>query len=695
MSDSDRTVFMPRTGLSVGTRLNGIYEIERLIATGGMGEVYKGRAIQTGDAVAIKMVRPDMAQDEAVVTLFRKEAAALHNLYNEAIVRYYVFTVDPATQATYLAMEFVDGQALSDRLKQGPLPFEEVELLRRRIATGLHAAHLLGITHRDVSPDNIILPGGQVARAKIIDFGIAKSSLMGEKTVIGSGFAGKYNYVSPEQLGLHGGEVTGKSDIYSLGLVLAEALGGRPLDMGGTQMQILEKRRRVPDLGAIDARIRPLLSRMLAPDPAARPADMAEVAAWQPKGKGATGGTLPWRAIAGVAGLAILAGGGFLGWQALDGGGTKPAGGEPPTLSAARTDPPPLLPAGRQPPPPELNAAEPTPPPAATQQVPREEPQNPAQTQPTAQPPGGSFTSGRQEPPQPPPQLPVPTPLPTAPPPQNVGKADPAPTLTPPPAQTPPAQTPAAPPQNAGRTEPAPVSIPAPTPVAPPTQTATNTTNPTQRPELEPRTPAERTERYVANYDGGACFFLWPTSIADKRAMIEGFGSSAEPFVTFDAAFKKAQGFEAQISLRSVTSAQCPMVDFLRQLGRGIDRSPVMQIGAFTMKSGDTLSGTVESDARQNLDVLLIGDDGLVYNLANYTRREGGKASFSLKLESTGASGAAVRPQTVIALVSPAPLPSLSGPNPAPAGDVFPGLRQDIARAGGKVGLGIKYFRIE
>ncbi len=661
MSDSDRTVFMPRTGLSVGTRLNGIYEIERLIATGGMGEVYKGRAIQTGDAVAIKMVRPDMAQDEAVVTLFRKEAAALHNLYNEAIVRYYVFTVDPATQATYLAMEFVDGQALSDRLKQGPLPFEEVELLRRRIATGLHAAHLLGITHRDVSPDNIILPGGQVARAKIIDFGIAKSSLMGEKTVIGSGFAGKYNYVSPEQLGLHGGEVTGKSDIYSLGLVLAEALGGRPLDMGGTQMQILEKRRRVPDLSTIDARIRPLLTRMLAPDPAARPADMAEVAAWQPKGKGSTGGALPWRAIAGVAGLAVLAAGGFLGWRALDGSGTKPAGGEAPTLSAARTDPPPLLPASRQPPPPELNATEPTPPP---QQTNREEP--PSQTQPAAQPPGGTFASGRQEPPQPPAQLPVPTPLPAAP-----------------------------PPQNAGRTEPAPIPAPAQTPVAPPAQTATNTTNPAQRPEPEPRTAAERTERYVANYDGGACFFLWPISIADKRAMIEGFGSSAEPFVTFDAAFKKAQGFEAQISLRSVTTAQCPMVDFLRQLGRGVDRSPVMQIGAFTMKSGDTLSGTVESDARQNLDVLLIGDDGLVYNLANYTRREAGKASFSLKLESTGASGAAVRPQTVIALVSPSPLPSLSGPNPAPAGDVFPGLRQDIARAGGKVGLGIKYFRIE
>ncbi|CAN7389011.1 protein kinase domain-containing protein [Bosea sp. LjRoot237] len=647
MSDPDRTVFLPRTGLAPGVRLNGIYEIERLIATGGMGEVYQGRAIQTGDAVAIKIVRPDMAQDANVLALFRNEASALHNLYNEAIVRYYVFTVDPATQATYLAMEFVDGQPLSDRLKQGPLPFEEVDLLRRRIASGLHAAHMLGITHRDVSPDNIILPGGQVIRAKIIDFGIAKSKLA-EKTVIGSGFAGKYNYVSPEQLGLYGAEVTGKSDIYSLGLVLAEALGGRPLDMGGTQMQILEKRRRVPDLSAIDKRIRPLLARMLAPDPKDRHADMAEVAAWQAKGSAGSSGKrgFPWPLVAGVAALALLAGGGFVAWQML--GGAAP-------IQQAMNTPPPALSDDRPPapsgtgsgnPPPELTPANPVPP-----ATPGPSPQPASQNEPpTLQPPAAPGPAAPPQPPAPaPPEL---NPTPTSPPPSPASTTGPKPTPT----------------------------VPLPTPSGP---------------EPEPRTAAERTARYVADYDGGACFFLWPTAIADKRATIEGFGSSAEPFVGFDGAFKKAQGYEAQISLRTITTAQCPMVDFLRQLGRGIDRSPVMQIGAFTIKSGDTLSGTVESDPSRNLDILLIGDDGLVYNLANYTRREGSKASFSLKLESTAASGAPVRPQTVLALVSQAPLPALSGPNPAPAGDIFPGLHQDIARAGGKVGIGIKYFRIE
>jgi serine/threonine-protein kinase len=149
----------------------------------------------------------------------------------------------------------------------------------RRVASGLNAAHERGIIHRDVSPDNIIVPQGDVARAKIIDFGIARSTQIGDATIIGSGFAGKHNYVSPEQIGLFGGDVTAKSDIYSFGLVLFYALTGQKLDMGGTQFQLVEKRRRVPDLGAVDARIRPLLEKMLQPDPDDRPT-MAEIENW-------------------------------------------------------------------------------------------------------------------------------------------------------------------------------------------------------------------------------------------------------------------------------------------------------------------------------------------------------------------------------------------------------------------------------
>jgi serine/threonine protein kinase len=268
-------------GLAPGTRLNGIYEIDEMIGAGGMGEVYKCHEIQTGAAVAIKMLLPDMAENEAALALFRREAAALHNLPHDAIVRYFLFTVEPALQRPYLAMEFVNGRSLSEIVEEGPLTFEALIKLMRRIASGLQAAHERGIIHRDVSPDNIIVPLGDVTRAKIIDFGIARSTQLGDKTIIGSGFAGKANYVSPEQVGLYGSEVTAKSDIYSLGLLLFYALTGQKLDMGGSQFQLVEKRRRVPDLGGVDLRIRPLLERMMQPDPANRPASMAEIANWQ------------------------------------------------------------------------------------------------------------------------------------------------------------------------------------------------------------------------------------------------------------------------------------------------------------------------------------------------------------------------------------------------------------------------------
>jgi eukaryotic-like serine/threonine-protein kinase len=279
MTDVSSSLLL-RGRISSGTVLNGIYEIDHPLASGGMGEVYKGHTIPGGDPVAIKVMLPDLAQNDAALALFRKEASALHNLHHPVIVRYYVFAIDPDLRRPYLAMEFVEGQSLSELLRHGPLTLEATGRLMQRVATGLQAAHDHGIIHRDVSPDNIIIPLGDVGRARIIDFGIARSTRPGDGTIIDGGFAGKYNYVSPEQVGLFGGEVSGKSDIYSLGLVLIETLTGQAIDMGGSQAAIVEKRRKLPDLGAIDLRIRPLLARMLQPNPADRPDTMADVAEW-------------------------------------------------------------------------------------------------------------------------------------------------------------------------------------------------------------------------------------------------------------------------------------------------------------------------------------------------------------------------------------------------------------------------------
>src|SRR5215471_8785502 len=130
MDHRESTRFANR-GVPRGTRLNGIYEIDEMIGAGGMGEIYKSHELQTGAAVAIKMLLPDMAENEAALGLFRREAAALHNLPHDAIVRYFLFTVEPTLQRPYLAMEFVDGRSLSEMLQAGPLHFDRLVKLTR------------------------------------------------------------------------------------------------------------------------------------------------------------------------------------------------------------------------------------------------------------------------------------------------------------------------------------------------------------------------------------------------------------------------------------------------------------------------------------------------------------------------------------------------------------------------------------
>jgi hypothetical protein len=328
--------------IAPGTRLNDVYEIERLVAIGGMGEIYQGHTVETGNPVAIKTIRADLAENDDVLTLFRREASALHNLHHDAIVRYYVFSIDRRVGCPYLAMEFVEGPSLSDLLKHAPLTFAQARTLVARLAGGLQAAHDIGIFHRDISPDNIILPEGDIGRAKIIDFGIARFAL-GDGTIIGGGFAGKLMYVSPEQLGLAGAVVTARSDIYSFGLVLAYALLGRPLDMGGSPAEVLAKRKSVPDLSGVDGRLRPLIKRMLQPDPAQRPGSMAEIAAWcmdQPTAGSAW--AIPRRAkviLGGLAGAALLIGG-LGGILQLVPGAFKPyPSGSPPSPGAVERRP--------------------------------------------------------------------------------------------------------------------------------------------------------------------------------------------------------------------------------------------------------------------------------------------------------------------------------------------------------------------
>jgi serine/threonine-protein kinase len=691
----------PPPVIGPGTRLNGIYEIDHAIGSGGMGDIYKGHAIQTGDLVAIKIIRADMAENEAALALFRKEASILHNLAHEAIIRYYVFSVDPAIGRPYLAMEFVDGAPLSDVLQRGPLSFDEVRALQRRMAAGLQAAHELGVIHRDISPDNVILPGGDVRRAKIIDFGIARAAKIGGETVIGGGFAGKHNYASPEQLGLFGGEVTAKSDIYSMGLVLAAALLGRPIDMDGTQVEVIDKRRSVPDLGALDTRIRPLIESMLQPRPDDRPESMAAVAEW-PKGVGTI---MPEaraetritqidakpppseerRSLAGVfaaAGLlALLAASGGAIVYALD---LWPLGGPVGELSGGPGVPtPPTGAEGRHEEPATVTPADLPP----GGEAPVEPPTGPGDAGPVG-PAETDVLPPSQD--SPPPIEPIPTDAPQSPAGPTEGP-DGQPPVTP--VVIP--QGGAAPPGAPAQEEPV-VAPPEPPggPASPP-----DVLPPEESPagEEEPLTRLAQVERYVREYSGGNCFFMTPLSIRDTgediSARLEVFGSAVEPVAALDEAFKQANGFEAQISFRQVTADQCPAVEFMNRVaGAGAAaQAPALTLSSFELSPGAPLTGSVGDLDGRHVDLLLVSDTGAVTNVSADAAPSGNGLAFTVRPETMRAPAA--RPNLLIALATREPLglPSSS----LPAGAYFPRVLVAAERSNQEIGVAVKYFNVE
>lgn len=281
--DPPRTTSIPVDGMggaatvTVGTLVNNNYEITAVLKSGGMGEVYRGVEIGTGDPVAIKAILPELAEDEKAGLLFKREARTLRQLADEAIVRYYNYVHDRELDRYFLVMEFIEGVPLSDHIEtHGPVPPTAARTLLKRLAKGLAKAHAQDVVHRDLSPDNVMLPDGLVGEARLIDFGIAKSNVVTEGTMHGQ-FAGKFKYVAPEQLGHYDGRIGPATDIYGLALLICAAVLGRPLDMGGSIVEAVQSRQAIPDLSAVPEELRPILSHMLEPDPMARPVSMDEV----------------------------------------------------------------------------------------------------------------------------------------------------------------------------------------------------------------------------------------------------------------------------------------------------------------------------------------------------------------------------------------------------------------------------------
>lgn len=351
-----------------GDCLNHIFEVKRFIARGGMGEVFEGINITSDERVAIKVMLPALAADPDVQAMFRREARTLTRLSHPALVQYRVLAQEPQLGILYIVTEYIDGRNLCDVL--GEVKADEAALsdLLRRLAAGLQAAHSLGAIHRDISPDNVLLEHGELGKARIIDFGIAKDLDPGSKTIVGDGFAGKLSYVAPEQLGDFDREVGPWTDVYSLGLVILAVANGGGVDLGGSFVDAIDKRRKGIPLDAAPAGLRPVLEQMLRPNPAERLRSMdavlaalagtpvAPVAAAKPVGEkvakppkppkpeSAAAGGLPRPVIAaGAAAVLALVGGGA--WWATRGGGEE-APVESATNAVAPADVSPAPPAG-------------------------------------------------------------------------------------------------------------------------------------------------------------------------------------------------------------------------------------------------------------------------------------------------------------------------------------------------------------
>lgn len=263
-----------------GDVLNHLYQVRRFIARGGMGQVFEGVNINNDEErVAIKVILPHLARDPNVLAMFRKEARTLTRLSHAALVQYRTLAMEPQLGVFYIVTEYIDGQNLSDVLSTIEATPAQLLLLIRTLAEGLAVAHGLGAIHRDISPDNIMLEGGRLDRAKVIDFGIAKDLDPGSQTIVGDGFAGKLNYVAPEQLGDFGREVGPWTDVYSLGLTILALISKRDVNMGGSPVDAVDKRRAGPDLSQVPHELRPVMEGMLRANPADRLRTMEDVLA--------------------------------------------------------------------------------------------------------------------------------------------------------------------------------------------------------------------------------------------------------------------------------------------------------------------------------------------------------------------------------------------------------------------------------
>ena len=250
---------------------NGRYEIVRPIARGGMADVFLARDQLLDRPVALKVLFPELSVDRSFVERFRREAQAAANLTHPNVVSVYDFGEEEGT--SFIVMEFVDGRTLTSIIRsEGPLLADRAAAVGADIAAALEFAHRHGVVHRDVKPGNVLIDGS--GHVKVTDFGIAHAANTEENLTQAGAVMGTATYFSPEQA--QGHPVDGRSDVYSLGVVLYEMVTGQAPFTGDIPVSIAYKhvREEAPSPRSVNPAVPPafeaIVLQAMAKDPAQR-----------------------------------------------------------------------------------------------------------------------------------------------------------------------------------------------------------------------------------------------------------------------------------------------------------------------------------------------------------------------------------------------------------------------------------------